>query len=157
MVREAVFNILQGRLAEASVLDLFAGSGAMGIEALSRGAREAVFCDISKEAGAVVKQNLHTLGVEGQCIILQANWRQALEGLAASGRRFDLIFLDPPYTMDISELLLAIPGALAQGGLAVLEQGSGRAPDTPAGLALVKERRYGDTTIFLYGRRGDQP
>jgi 16S rRNA (guanine966-N2)-methyltransferase len=147
-VREALFSIL-GPIDDARVLDLFAGSGALGIEALSRGAREAVFVDSDARAVAAVRRNLETLGADAH-----VHRRDALEWLAAERGTFDLVFVDPPYSSAgqtagrLSELL---PPLLTDTSLTVTESDK-RAPlELP--LPLVDERTYGDTRIAIHRGR----
>ena len=97
-VKESLFNILQKDLEDIIVLDLFAGSGALGIEALSRGAKQAYFCDSSSESIQVQKQNLEKTRLLDQAVILNKDFRKGLQELRE--RKFDLIFLDPPYKTD---------------------------------------------------------
>jgi 16S rRNA (guanine966-N2)-methyltransferase len=147
-VREALFSML-GDVSGARVLDLFAGSGALGIEALSRGAEEAVFVDSSREAVESIRRNLAELKVEG----LVAR-RDALVWLvaAADNAPFDLIFADPPYDSAVrTGPLLAerLPPILTEDAVIVTESDK-RAPlDLP--FPLVRERTYGDTRIAIHG------
>ncbi|NLX83602.1 MAG: 16S rRNA (guanine(966)-N(2))-methyltransferase RsmD [Clostridiales bacterium] len=151
MVREAIFNILRGETEGARVLDLFAGSGAMGFEALSRGAAHAVFCDKAANAARTVKENARLLKLEDCCTVLQLVWPQALAHLKAQQQEFDLIFLDPPYKMDVEPVLLDIAqaGLLADSGQIVLEQSTGQASHIPDMLAVDKARQYGQTSLYF--------
>lgn len=151
MVREALFNMLQGQVAGVPALDLFAGSGALGFEAISRGAEGAVFCDHDKRAMAVIRQNAALLGVTDQCVFLQMDWRQALARLAASGRRFSLIFLDPPYAADLAPVLAEIRarGILQPEGILALEQAGRAGIQLPAGFDITRSRRYGESAVTL--------
>ncbi|MGI6724622.1 MAG: 16S rRNA (guanine(966)-N(2))-methyltransferase RsmD [Christensenellales bacterium] len=151
MVREAVFNMLQGRVQHASVLDVFAGTGAMGFEALSRGAEEVVFCDRRREAVEAIRINAQILGCERQICLLQGIWQTSLSRLGKEESKFDLIFLDPPYKMEVLELLGSIvkEGLLHEEGLVVLEQGSQEDDLMPVGYEIFKQRRYGSTRIYL--------
>ena len=97
-VRESLFNILRADVPGARVLDLFAGSGALGLEALSRGAEHAVFVDSARAAVACVRRNVETLRMDGRCQVLACDWRAAAQRLAGGG--FDLVFIDPPYRME---------------------------------------------------------
>src|SRR6187401_1016297 len=96
-VKEAVFSILESRESSTgrAVLDLFAGAGTLGIEALSRGAAEAVFVEPSRAASEAIQDNLRTAGLDGEVLAMPAD--RAIKRLAAAGRRFDRVFLDPPY------------------------------------------------------------
>ncbi len=152
-VREAAFAILADRVAGARVLDLFAGTGAMAIEALSRGASEAVLVESSGRAVEVLKANLAAVGAE-QAACLGMDYRRAIRHLAARGEKFTLVFLDPPYGKG---LIAAAAEALAEGG--VLRQGAVvlaeravrdlRDP-VPDGWIATTDRRYGDTRITVY-------
>ncbi len=148
-VREAVFSML-GPLEGARVLDLFAGSGALGIEALSRGAASAVFVEHDSQGARAVRRNLESLGVEGA-----VRRRDALAYLrsnaAAEDGPFDLVFADPPYSSaprlgdQLSELL---PPLLAEGARIVTE--SDKRNPLELELPLVRERSYGDTRIAVH-------
>jgi len=146
-VREALFSIL-GDVSELRVLDLFAGSGALGIEALSRGAREAVFVDNSSVAVSTLGDNLRALGLEGQ-----VHHHDALSWLAGAGAReaFALVFCDPPYDLAESlagQLAKALPPILTQDGRIVTESDKRSPLELPFGL--VRERTYGDTRIAVH-------
>lgn len=93
-VKESLFNILQHKVQEANVLDLFAGSGALGIEAVSRGAKRAVFCDKSPEAIEVIEKNIHKTKMQNKSVIIKKDYRKALEELKTNKEIYDLIFLD---------------------------------------------------------------
>ncbi len=154
-VRESLFSILVSRLDGARVLDLFAGSGALGLESLSRGAARAVFVDRARAAQAAVSANIKALGFEECARMLPVEWRQAVKALQTSGDVFDLIFLDPPYAMpDRDKLLPAIAQAeiLAPEGRVVFEHGRDWMPAAP-GWQATDTRRYGDTeiTFFAWG------
>jgi 16S rRNA (guanine(966)-N(2))-methyltransferase RsmD len=155
MVREAVFNMLQGQCSNSMVLDLFAGSGAMGLEALSRGAAEAVFCDNRFQAFQVIRDNVQLLNLERQTVIFMLDWSQALKRLGAQRRRFDLIFLDPPYKMEVNQILSGIEQEqlLKDEGVLVLEQGADMKLNLSDTYELVKDRRYGDTRLHLIQHR----
>ncbi len=133
-VREAAFNLI-GPVDDASVLDLYAGSGAMGLEALSRGAASAVFVEADREACTTIQRNLVRLRLERGQIVC----RDALTALAqevSAGRRYDLVLLDPPYEMtDYGPLARYLPGLVAPNGLLVVESASRIEPDLPR-LAL---------------------
>lgn len=157
MVREAVFNILQGEVSGRQVLDLFAGSGAMGLEALSRGAAHAVFCDRQPQAVRAVKENLRHLQLEDKARVLQSDWHQAIGQLSRLGLQFHLIFLDPPYKMDVDPLLkeFAKAGLLEADGYIILEQSRDTSPEMPGSLMLDSQRRYGQTHVFFITREGE--
>ena len=148
-VREAAFNLL-GPIEDASVLDLFAGSGAMGLEALSRGARRCVFVESDRAAGRVVQQNLERLRLTG-ALVLQRDALSFLREERARGSRYDLVLADPPYgeypalQMALSDLL---PAVVEPDGLVLLETGAREQPELR--LSLVTSRRYGSGRLTLY-------
>lgn len=148
-VREAVFNLV-GPVEGALVLDLFAGSGAMGLEALSRGASAATLVETDREACAVIEKNLDKLGLAGATLVRQDAPRK-LAADAEAGRRYDLVFVDPPYRM-LSSLLPALaarlPPVLAPDGLVVVESAAGETPELP--LPLRTSRRYGSARVTLF-------
>jgi len=149
-VREALFSILGERVRDARVLDLFAGSGALGIEALSRGAAEATFVDNAPPAIRAIGANLEALGADAT--VVRAEARRYLGGASRSGRSYDLVFLDPPYRLAASlgrELSAALAAVVAPGG-AVVTESDRRAP-LRIDLPLEDERRYGDTLIRIHG------
>jgi 16S rRNA (guanine966-N2)-methyltransferase len=149
-VREALFSILADRVPGARVLDLFAGSGALGIEALSRGAAEATFVDSAPAAVSAVRANLEALG--GEAEVRRSDARRFLGGASAAARYYDLVFLDPPYRLAGrlgDELTAALPAVLAPDAVVVAE--SDRRAPLELALPVVDERRYGDTLIRIYG------
>lgn len=149
-VREALFSVLGERVQDARVLDLFAGSGALGIEALSRGAAEATFVDSAPAAIRAVRANLEALGASGE--VRRADARRFLGSASAASRQYDLVFLDPPYRLAGrlgSELAAALPAVLAPGATVVTE--SDRRHELELGLPILDERRYGDTLIRIHG------
>ena len=148
--REAAFNLI-GPVDGTTVLDLFAGSGAMGLEALSRGALSAVFVESDREACRAIERNLDKLRLTG-ATILQRDAVQALAAEAAAGRRYDLVLVDPPYRMFSSlqsALSRYLPAVLAEGGLVVVETDAKEEPELPT-LAERTSRRYGSTRLTLY-------
>ena len=151
-VREALFSILGERVGDARVLDLFAGSGALGIEALSRGALEATFVDTAPAAIRAIAANLEALGADAT--VVRAEARRFLGGASHSGRSYDLVFLDPPYRLAASigrDLSAALAAVVASGGTVVAE--SDRRARLEIELPLEDERRYGDTLIRIHGSR----
>lgn len=99
-VKESLFNIIQFDIMDAVVLDLFAGSGALGIEALSRGAKKAYFCDKSYETIKYIKKNIEATRLEENSTIINKEFTESLKELAKKGEKFDIVFLDPPYKTD---------------------------------------------------------
>jgi 16S rRNA (guanine966-N2)-methyltransferase len=159
-VREAVFNILVHGIAGfelegARVLDLFAGTGALGLEALSRGAAFCLFVEEDAEARALIRRNVEALGLTGVTKI----FRRDAADLGAAGRNsgFTLAFLDPPYGLGLAERALAsaaVGGWLAPGAVAVIEERKGAAVALPAGYVALDERSWGDTQV-LFARFAD--
>jgi 16S rRNA (guanine966-N2)-methyltransferase len=152
-VREAVFAMLGDDVEGSVVLDLFAGTGAMAIEALSRGAAAAVLVESSAAALGALRANLAALEAE-DAACLPLDYREAVRRLSAKGRTFDLVFLDPPYgkgLVGLSAGLLSRAGVLAPGAVVVAERASRDPAETlPAGWRERAERRYGDTRITLF-------
>lgn len=152
-VREAVFAILGEDVKGSVVLDLFAGTGALAIESLSRGAAGAVLVESSPIALAVLRSNLAALEAEG-ALCLPLDYREAVRRLSAKGRTFDLVFLDPPYGKGLvgrSAELLSSAGILAPGAVVVAERATRDPVETlPPEWRERADRRYGDTRITLY-------
>jgi 16S rRNA (guanine966-N2)-methyltransferase len=151
-VREAVFNILAARLdfEGAAVLDLFAGSGALGLEALSRGAASVVLVEFDAKAAKVITDNIRATGLAGAVVAR----RRVADHLRKSGSVADIVFADPPYDLpheQLSELLQMLgEGRVAEGGLVVLERSARSAPTPwPEGFGQVEVRRYGETRVEL--------
>src|SRR4051794_22301040 len=149
-VRESLFSILAAKTQDARVLDLFAGSGALGIEALSRGAAGATFVDNATQAVKAINGNLERLGAEAR--VRQTDVLRFLDHARELGAQYDLVFLDPPYRQAehlAKPLSEAPPAVLAPGAVAVAE--SDRRAPLALTLPLHDERRYGDTLIRIYG------
>ena len=148
-VRENVFNIVAPWVEGARVLDLYAGSGAMGLEALSRGAERAVFVESDPEAVRAIERNLDKLGLTGARVVRG----DALTGLgqeAGAGRKYDLVLADPPYTMtDYQPLSRYLSGVLADDGLLVFETAAKTEPELPE-LAVRTSRKYGSTRVTVF-------
>ncbi|HET7738689.1 MAG TPA: 16S rRNA (guanine(966)-N(2))-methyltransferase RsmD [Tepidiformaceae bacterium] len=149
LVREAIFNILAGRIEGAAVLDLFAGTGALGIEALSRGATSATFVDSESSACQAIIQSLSRTALSDRGTVLRGSLPAALAQLNAT---FDVVLLDPPYDApDIPELLTRLAAYLRPAGVVVYEHGSRyNPPGRPEGLHLGDRRTYGDSAIAIY-------
>lgn len=152
-VREALFNIWQGRVPEANFLDAYAGTGAVGLEALSRGASRAVFCEPNRAALKTLKQNVTLVGLEAAAEIWPVPLEEAMAHFIEEGRQFDLIFADPPWRDGISpRAQAALPQVLAPTGMLVVESRQD-SPGLPlSGLAELWSRRYGDTRLTAYLR-----
>ena len=158
-VKEAMFNILQVDIQEAEILDLFSGSGALGIESLSRGAKRAVFCDKSKNAVEIITKNLEKTHLNPKAIIMQKDYEKALEFLK-NQFQFDFIFLDPPYAKDFVKIavqkIIALD-LLKKDGTIVIETDEEERilkeiKDTDV---IVKDlRKYGRVHLIFLNRKG---
>ncbi len=150
-VREALFSSLQSVLPAARVVDLYAGSGALGIEALSRGAATATFVEVGRAARKALESNLERTGLADDAVVLPGKVRTVLRG-PVPGAPFDLALLDPPYDLDphhLDEVLRLLVGHLADEALVVLERGRHSRPVMwPEALIPERERRYGDTVLM---------
>ncbi len=159
-VRESVFSIIEPRLDGAAVLDLFAGSGSLGIESLSRGAASATFVEKDGRVLDVVRDNVERLGLERQCRLVRGDAPAALRR-GVRGGPFDIVFVDPPYSSGLAERTLELLGsapALAADALVVVERASTDVPPERAGrLGLFRSARYGSTVVDLYETRAHGP
>ena len=153
-VKEALFSIIQFELEGRSVLDLFAGTGQLGIEALSRGAKSAVFVDAGAPAVKLVKENLKKTKLDSAARVLQSDYAAFLR---ACKEKFDIIFLDPPYAENFLENSLKIISEidiLRYGGIIICEKTADKQiPADFPGLVCGKEYRYGSSSLVLY-RKG---
>ena len=147
MTRESIFNILQFRIAGAKFLDLFAGTGAVGIEALSRGAKEVVLNDFSKESILLIKKNLDKLGIKEGVKVTSFDAVSLIEG----GReKYDIIFIDPPYQSDLgNRVLKVISNSLADDGVAIFESDTSFQGEIQ-GLTICDQRRYGKAHLTFF-------
>ena len=150
-VKEALFSMIEGHLSGARVIDLFAGSGSLGLEALSRGAERCWFCDLSPDSIRVLLKNVAHCGAGNKAEILKRDFRAFLMGFAGKA---DLIFLDPPYgenLWDEAMRLISSREILEEGGILVLEHP--RSMDFPLdyfGYTKIKERRYGTVVLSIF-------
>ncbi len=156
-VREALFAILGSRsnLEGARVLDLYAGTGALALEALSRGARSATFVESARSALLSIRANVAALRFEGQVRVVAGAVERSLDAVVKEGP-YDVVFADPPYALVASGAAveaiadLVRRGGLAEGGVLVLEHGKADVSPSLPGLALSSARRYGDTVLAFY-------
>jgi 16S rRNA (guanine(966)-N(2))-methyltransferase RsmD len=150
-LRETLFNVLAALLPGSTMLDAYAGTGAVGIEALSRGAAHVTFADADRRAVALIRRNLERCGIEGGYAIIRAD----LSGTPAIPARapFDLIYLDPPYQRESAAVVHAVSGWLASGGTLVLEHARrDGAADRVDGLVRIRTIGSGDSALALYRR-----
>ena len=147
-VKESVFSMIQRELKESVCLDLFAGSGNLGFEALSNGAKCCYFVDHNKKAIQVMKENYKKLNVTEECHFLSMDYQAALQYLKDHNVTFDVIFLDPPYQMHIlSTILEQLSELLNENGIVICEY---EKEDIVTSLSLIKERRYGSKQVRIY-------
>jgi 16S rRNA (guanine(966)-N(2))-methyltransferase RsmD len=162
-VRKAIFDIIGGAAEGAKVLDLFAGSGAIGLEALSRGAASCTFVDSSRASVKAIKENIEALVPHfreseglgpGRAEVIYADSWAAIQGLARDNAKFDIILMDPPYYKEIAKKTLSLLAGcdiLSETGVAVIEHSKhDLLPDSSGGLKLFRTARYGDTLVSFY-------
>jgi 16S rRNA (guanine966-N2)-methyltransferase len=154
-LRETLFNVLAPRIAGARFLDGYAGTGAVGIEAISRGAKAVTFVESDRRADALIRENLAHCGVEEGYAIIRASVARAIDqrDAAAFGpyELFDIVWFDPPYDEDPGADLPAAAAIVAPGGLLVIEHARRRQPPETAGrLARVRQIASGDSTLSFY-------
>ena len=155
-VKESLFGIIQFQLYGKNVLDLFAGSGNLGLEALSRGANFAAFNDMSRDAVKVIRANIEKLGFEQKSVVMNTDFVQAIHSL--SQRKFDIVFLDPPYRAGLMEKALnelGESGILADDAMVIAEHDAHIAPENTGKLELYDRRIYRDTALSFY-RMGEK-
>ncbi|MGE5173496.1 MAG: 16S rRNA (guanine(966)-N(2))-methyltransferase RsmD [Betaproteobacteria bacterium] len=149
-VKQALFNILGDRVANADFLDLYAGAGGIGIEALSRGAGRVVFVDSSRGSLAVIKQNIEQTGFRDRAQVVPA---KAEAFVRKSSESYDIVFLDPPYAEEMQPLLELVAGSgiVKPDGVVVAEHFKKQpSPEKAGSLTLYREARYGDTVLAFY-------
>ena len=149
-VKEALFSIIQFYIPDAKVLDLFSGSGALGIEALSRGAKWCDFVDFSRSAVAVIEKNIEKTHLADKSAVTTSDFKSFLKSHTTP---YDVIFLDPPYKhglCDEAGKYIAEGGLLSDGGIVVCEVSDEETPTLP--FTLIKEAKYGKTKIFIFKR-----
>ena len=154
-VKEAVFSIIQFEVQAAKVLDLFAGSGQMGIEALRRGAKLAVFVDQSRQSLEVVRENLKSTGLTAGSRVVTMDYKSFLVGCKD---RFDIAFLDPPYHQGLlKEALSLVAACMEPGGVILCEHQKGEElPETVVDFKLQKQYNYGKITVTAYRAVSDE-
>ena len=159
-VKEAIFSMIQEELPDAVCIDLFAGTGALGIEALSRGAKCVYFCDKETDSIEIVIQNLDSCRVDGgRAVIVKADWQNACKNIK---EKCNLVFIDAPYDMCVyySQILetLCKHGVLSESAYVVIERDSRAGGyELPAGYSRLREKRYGSVGVdlLMYSRAGD--
>ena len=150
-VREAMFGMIQFDVQGAYVLDLFAGSGALGLEALSRGAEHAVFCDVDRSVCRLIERNLSKLGFSDRADVFCQDAIRLIDRLSAEGRRFSIVLIDPPYESGLyvpTLSALASSGVLEEGCIILVEHSARSAPDfSSLPFDVFAPRRYGDSAV----------
>ena len=154
-VKEAIFNILQGSVAGKDVLDLYAGSGSLGLEALSRGAGSCVFVEINKFHARILKNNIQNIAPEDKIRVYICPVEQAIKRLKNDNLYFDLVFLDPPYQEEILHktlFLLSEPGGIIKKDVVIVAEHSSKAKpfDSYGTIYKTREYIYGDTAISFF-------
>lgn len=153
-VKESLFNIINPYMMESDVLDLFAGSGSLGIECLSRGANTATFVDVSKESIILIKSNIKKAKFEDQSFILNLDFKDAINKLKIQKKKFDVIFMDPPYYKDMFiDALNKVDESnlLDEDGIIIVEHDTKDVfPEQIQGLKKYRDKKYGNTTITFY-------
>lgn len=153
-VRENLFNMLQGDIAGSRVLDLFSGSGALSLEALSRGAESAFLGDCDRKATRCQLENIRKLGYEDRTEVVTADWRMTLKSLKKEGRLFDLVFLDPPYRMnDLQDIFHALTDVIEECTLIVVEHEADTPVLIPDSYEILKKRSWGYCGIMICRKR----
>ena len=150
-IRENLFNMIQQDVPDSRVLDLFAGSGALSLEALSRGASFAVMADHDRNACSTIRSNIQKLDYGERTSLLFCDWRQAVDKLRREQERFDIVFLDPPYAMnqtgDVFHSLLPLVDA---DSLIILEHEAGKAAGASPEFRCVKQKSWGYCAVSLF-------
>lgn len=161
LLRQAIFNVVGSHVHGAHVLDLFAGTGALGLEALSRGAATAAFAERDRTALATLRANLGALGVTDQARILPMDALAALEVCTRNGERFDCVFLDPPYLGDHAARCIEglAPGTVLRENAVLVVQAFHKTilPGRVGTLARSWDRRYGETRLTVYRKESPCP
>ena len=153
-VKESLFNIINPYIRESNILDLFAGTGSLGIECLSRGAKNCVFVDKSKDSINIIKSNVKKARVENESTILNIDFKDAVKRLSSQNQKFDVIFMDPPYYENMFIECLKIIDELTlvyEDGIIVVEHDTKDLLDESIGnLVKSRDKKYGNTTLTFY-------
>ena len=154
-VKESLFNVIQNNLRDAVVLDLFAGSGQLGIEALSRGADKAYLCDINRDAVKMIKQNLEKTKLKDKAVVINEDYKKALRTLNTN-EKFDIIFIDPPYKEDIavdSIIDIIHESRLKENGIMIIEtdeiERDLREINKIENIKIIDQRKYGRASLIF--------
>jgi len=157
MVKQAIFNLVGPGIEGAHVLDLFAGSGALGIEALSRGAADVTFVDHQARGLDILRQNLDVLGLKARAHVVRGDVVRWLETSPDSVKRAGLVFLDPPYDDVVLDRALKVLDRSLEDALVVAEHSRRHQLPSLTRLKIDRERRYGDTVVTVLVAPGEEP
>ena len=152
-VKESLFATIQTNIKDSIVLDLFAGSGQLGIEAISNGANTCYFIDNNKEVIKVLNQNISNLNIKKNSKVILSDWKKSLNEFANQGIKFDLIFVDPPYDYNVYEKILekvSTLNLLNENGLIILEHSNLKFKEIYNNLTLYKDKKYGNKSVNIY-------
>lgn len=152
-VKESLFGMIQNNIKDSIVLDLFAGSGQLGIEAISNGSKKCYFIDNNIEVIKVLRNNISNLNIKDNSIVLLSDWKKSLNDFSEKNIKFDIIFVDPPYNYDVYEKILdkvSNLDLLNDNGLIVLEYSGIKLKDKYNNLILYKEKKYGSKCVNIY-------
>ena len=152
-VKESLFATIQNNIKDSVVLDLFAGSGQIGIESISNGAKLCYFIDNNKEAIKILNKNISNLNIKSNSKVLLSDWKKSLNEFSNQNIKFDLIFVDPPYDYNVYEKILekvSTMNLLNEDGLIILEHSNLKLKDTYNNLTLYKEKKYGNKSVNIY-------
>jgi 16S rRNA (guanine(966)-N(2))-methyltransferase RsmD len=152
-VKESLFGMIQNHIKDSIVLDLFAGSGQLGIEAISNGANLCYFIDNNKEVISVLNKNVSNLNIQKSSKIILSDWKKSLNEFANQNIKFDIIFVDPPYDYDVYEKILekvSTLNLLNDNGIIVLEHSNLKLKEAYNNLILYKNKKYGSKSVNIY-------
>ena len=152
-VKESLFGMIQNHLKNSIFLDLFAGSGQIGIEAISNGASLCYFIDNNKEVINILNKNINNLNIKKQSKVILSDWKKSLNEFSNQNIKFDLIFVDPPYDYDVYEKILEKVSSLNllnENGIIILEHANLKLKETYNNLNLYKTKKYGSKSVNIY-------
>ena len=152
-VKESIFATIQNYIKDSIVLDLFSGSGNLGIEAISNGAKKCYFIDNSKEAINTINKNITNLNIKDKSTVILSDWKNFLNNYATKNIQFDLIFIDPPYDYNVYEKILEkviTLNLLKDNGLIILEHHNLHLKEEYNKLTLYKQKKYGNKSVNIY-------
>ena len=152
-VKESLFAMIQDNLKDSIVLDLFAGSGGLGIEAISNGAKQCYFIDHNNEVIKTLNKNINNLNIKDKSKVVLSDWKKFLNESAKNNLKFDIIFVDPPYEYDVYEKILekvSTLNLLNDNGLIILEHANLNLKEEYNGLVLYKSKKYGNKSVNIY-------